>query len=201
MQLPERNRSKLKIIRCFFSFLVGFVVGLTALWIVLQFDTGLRYFFQEPTLGHTPQPKISGFMAAVNRGDKSAVFDYWEIGASPSDAMRARRETIVNELLQLEDEMMYRIMRVEWWRTCCEPGIVHEFMDAGGSRYSVQIYNTNGWSTTYTFDVFVEGLVYFGAAEGYLPRHWLIRDVYPAGVEPLYWPYRFEGRVEHIGAK
>lgn len=110
---------------------------------------------------------ISGFMAAVDRGDKSAVFDYWEIGASLSDAMRARPETIVNELLQSEDEMMYRIMRVEWWRTCCEPGIVHEFMDAGGSRYSVQIYNSNGWSTTYTFDVFVEGLVYFGAANGW----------------------------------
>jgi hypothetical protein len=188
----------MKSLRYILSFFAGILVGVTILWIVLQFDTELRYFFQEPTLGDTPQTKVAGFITAVNRDDKSAAFDYWEIGTSPSEAMQARREMIVNELLQREDAVKYRIQRVEWWRTCCEPGVINESREAGGARYSVQIYDKSGWSTTYTFDVFVEGLVYFGAAEGYPSRHWSICDVYPAGQEPLYWPYRFEAQVEYV---
>lgn len=191
----------MKSIRYIFSFLVGFLIGIAALWIVLQFDTELRYFFQEPTLGDTPQSKIAGFIAAVNRDDKSATFEYWEISETESESMWVRREAIVNELLQLEDNVKYRIRHVEWWSTCCEPGVIYNSRGAGGVRYSVQIYAKNGWSTMYTFDVFVNRLVYFGAAEGYPPRHWLIRDVYPAGQEPLYWPYRFEPQVEYIEPK
>ena len=199
MQLSERSRDKFKGVRYIFSFMVGFLVGVITLWIALQFDTELRYFFQEPTLGDTPQAKISDFIAAINRDDKSAALDYWEIRSTSADAIKTRREIIVNELLQFEDDLMYRVMHIEWWRTCCEPGIVCESRGAGGARYSVQIYNKSGWATTYIFDVFVEGLVYFGAAEGYQPRRWLIRDVYLAGQEPLYWPYKFEQRVEYIG--
>ena len=63
-------------------------MGVIALWTVLQFDTELRYFFREPTLGDTPQSKIAGFMDAVRRDDQSTAFDYWEIGTQAEDDLK-----------------------------------------------------------------------------------------------------------------
>jgi len=47
-------------------------------------------------------------------------------------------------------------------------------------------------SLVYVFDVFVRGNTYWGAAMGYPPREWLLRDVYPDGQAPLFWPFKNE---------
>ncbi len=60
----------------------------------------------------------------------------------------------------------------------------------------IQFLDNKGLPFSYIFDVFVQDGPYWGAAEGYPLRHWVIRDVYPEGQEPFYWRYVSRTTVE-----
>lgn len=177
-------------------------IGVGGLWLFLQFDTELRYAFQEPTMGETPQAKVVAFVQAIHQNDKSAALALWELGESSTlsrySALKERREKITTELLSAEYDIEYTILRIEWWTTCCEPSVTCDYRNAGGARIKVQFLDNNGLPIFYTFDVFTREQPYWGSAMGYPPRHWVIRDVYPINQEPLYWQRIFEPQVRSL---
>ena len=59
----------------------------------------------------------------------------------------------------------------------------------------VQVLDAQGQPWGYIIDVFVDGTVYFGDAEGNPYRHWQLQDVYPPGEQPLYWTLVYTGSV------
>ena len=89
----------------------------------------------------------------------------------------------------------YTIFEPQWWSTCCGQGVTPHARNAGGARVPVQVLDAQGQPWSYVFDVFVDGTVYFGDAEGNPYRHWLLRDAYPHGEPPLYWTLVYTGSV------
>ena len=196
------HKSALKVIGVLLVFLAGMGIGAGGLWLFLQFDTELRYAFQEPTMGETPQAKVVAFVQAIHQDDRSAALALWELGESSTlakdGALKERRERITTELLSAEHDTEYTILGIEWWTTCCEHTVTCDSRNAGGARINVQFLDNSGLSVPYTFDVFAREQPYWGSAMDYPPRHWVIRDVYPTNQEPLYWPRVLETQVRSL---
>lgn len=103
------------------------------------------------------------------------------------------------ELLAADLQDDFLMLHTEWWRTCCEPGVICDSRGAGGARISVQFLDQQGLPVVYIFDVFHRDGSYWGGAAGYPPRHWVLRDVYARGQEPLFWRYVSEPKVHYLG--
>lgn len=163
---------------------------LAILWLINAPDGKL---LRERMTGETPQYKVKAYVLAIARGDKAVALDQWEL---PSLSNQEQMDTLVEEAKQVTSDLLatelnprFTILHLEWWGTCCEPSVSSDPRDAGGARMHVQLLDKNGTPLVYIFDVFVRDLPYWGAAEGYPLRHWIIRDVYPEGQEPLYWRF------------
>lgn len=111
--------------------------------------------------------------------------------------MDDRRETVIAGLLQANVAADYRINEVEWWHTCCEPGVTCDSRGAGGARITVQFMQGDK-PLAYIFDIFTREQPYFGAATGYPPRDWVIRDVYPRGNTPLFWNLVYKADIHQV---
>ena len=88
----------------------------------------------------------------------------------------------------LGPDLSFRILDVEWWRTCCEPGVIDDPGNAGFARIHVAIRGAPGEKIIHVFDV-LAGAPYWGEVIGCPARHWTIIDAYPEGEEPLYWKW------------
>jgi len=147
--------------------------------------------------GETPQAHIRAYLRAVEAQDRQAALAAWTLPA-PERArfaeLERRRAAATDELLarRIRD---FTLFEPQWWRTCCEPGLAAA-RSAGGARIRVQVIDAEGEPWQYTFDVFAAEQPYWGAAGGNPYRHWLLRDVYPAGEPPLYWPLTYSGEVK-----
>ena len=112
----------MKIFKPILIFLFGFIAGALALWTVAQNHTELRYYLLEHPAGNQPQVKVDAFLQAIIAGDQSAALALWEISNPETHiALTQRREQIINELIAADFDPEYKILRTEWWRTCCEP--------------------------------------------------------------------------------
>jgi len=69
------------------------------------------------------------------------------------------------------------------------PSVISDKREAGGARMQVQFNDPAGQPVLYIFDIFVRDGPYWGAAAGYPPRRWVLRDVYLPDEEPLYWRF------------
>ena len=134
--------------------------------------------------GETPQSKITAYLEAIQAQNRDAALDIWILPAN-SPELDDRRNLITDELLA-HKITGFTIFEPQWWKTCCEPGVVFSASNAGGARVRVQVLDQSGQTWSYTFDIFVDG-PYFGEAEGNPYRHWMLRDIYPTGDLPLYW--------------
>ena len=178
----------MKILKPLLIFLLGFTAGALALWTVAQNHTELRYYLLEHPTGNQPQVKVDAFLQTITAGDQSAALALWEISNPEAHtALTERREHIIDELIAADFDLEYKILRTEWWKTCCMPGVVCDSRSAGGARISVQFIDQEGQPFLYKFDVFARKQPYFGAAVGYPPRDWVIRDVYPSDQNPIFW--------------
>lgn len=154
--------------------------------------------------GETPTAHIEAFLDAAARGDQAAalaqwVLPEWGLPEGRSAELAERRRRVTGELIAGRlDLKRYTIIHTEWWRTCCEPGVIADEGGAGGARVQVQFLDSDGAPVQYMFDLFTLGGPYWGAALGYPPRTWALRDVYPAGEEPLFWRMVWEPRVRHL---
>ncbi len=187
-------------------FVVG-TLGLSLLSLWLSGPTAggaLRASLLERIRGETPEARIEAYVDAVLRGDEAAALAAWKVPAEDgadeqSNLLRQRRQEVTRTLIAADLDSEYMITRTEWWRTCCEPGVTCDPRSAGGARVRVQFLDQDGLPVTYVFDVFHQDGAYWGAAAGYPPRRWALRDVYPRGEEPLYWRWVYTPRVEHLG--
>lgn len=178
----------MKILKSILIFLFGFAAGTLALWMVAQNHIELRYYLLEHPTGNQPQVKVDAFIQAIAEDDRLAALGLWELQNSDAGGdLEKRREVIIDELIAADFYLEYKILRTEWWKTCCEPGVVCDSRSAGGARISVQFIDQEGQPFLYIFDVFARKQPYFGAAEGYPPRDWVIRDVYPSDQDPIFW--------------
>jgi len=142
----------------------------------------------ERLLARTPQAQVERFLAAVARGDRQAALDLWWPEGASDEAMEARREATVDTLLAYGPDLEYQVLEVEWWRTCCEPGILDDPGQAGAARFRVAL-RSDDTKAVYRFDVLVPG-GYWGDAAGNPVRTWALVDVYPEGAAPLVWTWR-----------
>ena len=196
------NRSVLKIIGVLVIFLAGIGMGASGLWLAFQNYDELRYLLIEQPTVNSPQAKIANFMKSITKGDKSTALKLWEIPnttfSEQQNALQIRRERVISDLVSANINPEYMLLGIEWWTTCCEPNVTNNPQNAGGARINVQFLDKNGLPVPYTFDVFTRDQPYWGSAEGYPPRDWVIRDVYPDNKEPLYWPLIYEPHIQFI---
>ncbi len=146
------------------------------------------YHLLEQALGRTPQTQVARFLAAVARGDRPTALALWSQSQVPNGALAARRERIVDDLVSLGPRFQYRVLDVEWWRTCCEPGVTDDPDQAGAARIRAAIHRENRPEMIYIFDLQVPR-DYSGTAAGDRVRQWAILDVYPEGETALAWTW------------
>jgi hypothetical protein len=192
----------LKRIAVVFVFLAGVGIGGGGLWLAVQNSAGLRYFILNQPTGDQPQAQVAAFTQAIVRGDKTAALKLWQIYEGSSSekqtAMGKRQQIVISDLMSAKINPEYMILGVEWWTTCCEPNVTNDSRDAGGARISVQFLDKNGLPIGYTFDVFTRDQPYWGGAEGYPPRDWVIRDIYSLDKEPLFWILVYAPQIRSI---
>jgi len=196
------NSSILKRIGVLFIFLIGIGIGAGGLWLVIQNIDGVRYFLLDHPTGNLPQERVDAFVQSIIQGNKTATIKLWEIydksSSEQKNAMEKRQEIVISALLSADINPEYMILGIEWWRTCCEPGVINDSRDAGGARIKVQFLGKDELPIMYTFDVFTRDQPYWGEAEGYPPRDWVIRDVYPENKKPLFWTLLYEPQIQSI---
>jgi len=91
-----------------------------------------------------------------------------------------------------------KLLDTQWWRTCCEPGVISTGVAAGGARLRLQVQDQQGNPHVYLADVFVRETSYWGTAGGSPPRDWVVRDVYADGQEPVFWRWVADTTVRYI---
>lgn len=167
------------------------LVGLVTLGL-LAFPpaAALRAELTERLTNETPEAKVAVYVRAVAKGDEVAALEAWVVpsGIAQSE-VAARRERFTREWIGRRMQPNLTIQAIEWWRTCCEPSVTQDLRNAGGARVRVLWNDQSGTAESYFFDVFARGGAYWGEALGFPARQWEIREVYPAGVEPLYWKF------------
>jgi len=194
---PRLNR-KVWLVVLPFALITACILGL---WF---FTSPVRLPLQERITGNTPEARIKTYVNAVLRGDEEAALAVWELPSweppnGQSVALAERRQAMTRELMAADLQDDFLLLRTEWWRTCCEPGVICDSRNAGGARVSVQFLNQQGLPVIYIFDVFHRYGSYWGAAAGYPTRHWALRDVYAQGQEPLFWRWIYEPEVRYLG--
>ncbi len=181
------------------SILILILIIVAMTWLVYAPDGKL---LRERITGETPQAKLEVYVHAIAHGDQVTALDQWELphlsNQEQLNALVERRRQVTSDLLAAGLSPKFTILHIQWWGTCCEPGVLKESRDAGGARMHVQLLDKKGLPLVYVFDIFVRNLPYWGAAEGYPVRHWVIRDVYPEGQEPLYWRFVAVTNIEFL---
>jgi len=180
--------------------LILIIACLVGVWFVLP---SVRLALLDRITGNTPEARIKAYVQAVLRDNEEAALAAWELPSwelpnGRSTALAKRRQAVTRELIAADLQDDFMVHRPEWWRTCCEAGVTCDSLNAGGARISVQFLDQQELPVTYIFDVFHRDGSYWGAAAGYPPRHWVLRDVYARGQEPLFWRLVYEPNVRHL---
>jgi hypothetical protein len=176
-------------------------ISLAIMWFPQPFLGHFQGFtIQERLRGETPEAKVSAYMRAILRGDEEAALGAWtlherELPDGRGDALRERRDQVTRELVAAGLHPDFTIEQIEWWTTCCEPGVTGDIRNAGGARIHVRFLDSHGKPQGYVFDVFHRDEAYWGAAMGYQPRRWVLYDVYPSDEDPLYWRFVYDSGV------
>jgi hypothetical protein len=159
-----------------------------------------RQSIQEWLVGESPEARVHAYLRAVHRNDEGAALAAWTLQEpnlpdGRGDALRERRAELTRELIAGQLEPDYTIGQIEWWTTCCEPGVTGDARSAGGARIQVQLLDRHGLPLDLVFDVFHRDGSYWGGAMGYPQRRWVLYDVYPRQEDPLYWRFVYEDSV------
>jgi len=146
----------------------------------------------ERLLGQTPQRKVNAYLDALRQGDRDAALARWPGNERLGSEYEVRRQRVTDELLCLGPSLRHRVVDIEWWRNCCEPGPIDDPDGAGVARMRIEISNQQGQARLYIFDV-TTTRAYWGAAGGNPIRRWVLRDVYRQDEPPLGFPVRADG--------
>jgi hypothetical protein len=163
------------------------LMGLATLGSNISCGVGNRLV--EQALGRTPQAAIARYLHAITEGDRQGALDLWSLDGSPTVDLKARRQSVTDALLAYEPNPKHVVLELEWWSTCCEPGVIDDPDQAGGVRARVAVSSEHKPVMVYRFDLLVPG-GYWGDAAGNPVRRWILVDVYPDKEAPLTWPWR-----------
>jgi hypothetical protein len=147
------------------------------------------YHLLEQALGRTPQAQIAAFLAVTSEGDRQAALALWTPPTAADVTLAARRESVTDDLLSYGPSLEYRVLAVEWWRSCCEPAVISDPNEAGAARVRVAIWGEGRPKEAYLFDLLVPGGTW-GTAASYPLREWAIVDIYAENAAPLAWTLR-----------
>ena len=176
-----------------------FAIGVLALLALSSFILGIgpasaaRADLIETVRNETPQAKVEAFLRATAAGDEAAALAAWEYPdwlarQDRGPALGERRAAVTRNLTELRLGGRVFERGIEWWRSCCEPGVIENSREAGFARIHVTLSreeDSRGWF--YFFDVVTRGGAYWGGAMDYPPREWAIVDVYPMSEKPIFW--------------
>ena len=139
--------------------------------------------------GDTPEARIGAYLDALRRGDASAAQAVWRLPERGylAPGLAERRDAVTSELLASPPDS-FALDDIQWWATCCEPGVIDDRRGAGGARARATLRFADGRSATYMFDVFARDTQ--PTWDGLPARDWVLREVYPATSSPLHfrWP-------------
>lgn len=132
-----------------------------------------------------PESRVVEYLHATARGDESGALAVWQTCCPAPPALEARRVALTRELAAAGVGGQFRIEFIEWWRTCCEPGIIDDPRNAGRARVFVSTDDRGGAKHELVFEVLTKGGAYWGDAAGN-PRHdWTLREIYRRGDQSL----------------
>ncbi len=135
-----------------------------------------------------PESRVQSYLEATARGDEEQALGIWQTCCAPIQSLEARRLDLTRELTAAGAGQQVRIEFIEWWRTCCEPGIINDPRNAGRARIFVSTSDRAGAKHELIFEVLTRDGAYWGDAAGN-PRHdWTLREVYRRGERSLRQP-------------
>ncbi len=132
----------------------------------------------------TPERRVAAYLAATGSGNEGAALDAWvpyPANVLISTDLRARRADLTHELTTLRLGRTYRVRSVDWWRTCCEPGLLDGESNAGLARMHVIARDQAGTEHRLVFEVWVKTLVWWGDAAGETVKNWTLYEVHREG--------------------
>jgi hypothetical protein len=135
-----------------------------------------------------PESRVKAYLDATARGDEAEALGVWQTCCAPPPELEARRVTLTRELAAAGAGEHFRIEFIEWWRTCCEPGIINDPRNAGRARMFVSTTDRAGATHELIFEVLTKDGAYWGDAAGYPRRDWTLREVYPRGEQSFRRP-------------
>jgi len=135
-----------------------------------------------------PESRVVEYLHATARGDEAGALGIWQTCCQAPPALEARRVALTHELTAAGVGQQFRIDFVEWWRTCCEPGIINDPRSAGRARIFVSADDRSGAKHQLVFEVMTKDGAYWGDAAGNPRRDWTLREVYPRGEQSLRRP-------------
>jgi len=141
----------------------------------------------------TPERRVAAYLGATSAGNEVAALDAWVPYPSNvlvSDELRARRTALTHELSSLRVGATYAVRSVDWWRTCCEPGLVDGESNAGLARMHVIATDRAGSEHRLVFEVWVKTLTWWGDAAGETVKDWTLYEVHREGE-----PCQLAGRI------
>lgn len=157
---------------------VKVALPIVALAAVILFTFGPGPLFDPP-----PEDRVAAYLEATARGDEAAALSVWQMWTccTPRPELEARRADLTRELASLRAGQAFSIGTVEWWRTCCEPGIIKDPSGAGRARIFVRTADQAGRDHDLVFEVWVKDGAWWGDAGGQTRRDWTLREVYRRG--------------------
>jgi hypothetical protein len=148
----------------------------------------LAFWAYGPFSDPPPESRVQAYLEATARGDEGRALGTWQTCCAPVPELEARRLNLTRELAAAGAGPQFRIEFIEWWRTCCEPGIINDPRNAGRARIFVSTNGRSGNAYELVFEVLTKDGAYWGEAAGY-PRHdWTLREVYRRGEQSLRRP-------------
>ena len=149
----------------------------------------------ETITNERPEAKVAAYLRATAAGDERGAAALWEIPdwlarQDVGPVLAARRSAVTREMASLQLVGSAQPIGIQWWRTCCEPGVIERQREAGFARIYVSLSRPDDARVWYyVLDVVTRGGAYWGVAMGYQPREWMLVDVYPMGEKPLFWQW------------
>lgn len=134
-----------------------------------------------------PEARVAAYLEATARGDETAALAVWQPWTCciPRPELEARRSDLTRELASVHAGKSQSIRMIEWWRTCCEPGIIKDPAGAGRARIFVHAVDQEGRDHDLVFEVWVKDGAWWGDAGGQTRRDWTLREVYRRGERSL----------------
>ncbi len=99
--------------------------------------------------GENPQNTALAYFDAIATGDSAAALAAWDAPQAAvlpqrAAALQARRQATTQQLIDIGIDGDVRVLHTQWWRTCCEPGVIDAADGAGGARLRMEVLEQHG---------------------------------------------------------